>query len=104
MKKLLALTALILTTTSIAATIKIEATTRDGFGAWFMPTHQTATARTSIGNGVECLNVVKDGKFQIVCQRNGNKFLIYTDNTPQKDAIIATPQIVVKITTLGEKK
>ena len=49
-------------------------------------------------------NVVKDGKFQMVCQRNGNKFLIYTDNTPQKDAIIATPEIVVKITTLGEKK
>ena len=40
----------------------------------------------------------------MVCQRNGNKFLIYTDNTPQKDAIIATPEIVVKITTLGEKK
>ena len=68
-----------------------------------MPTHQTATARTSIGNGVECLNVVKDGKFQMVCQRNGNKFLIYTDNTSQKDAIIATPEMVVKITTMEEK-
>ncbi len=102
MKKLLL--GLLLIGSANASTIKIEATTRDGFGAWFMPTHQTATARTSIGNGVECLNVVKDGKFQMVCQRNGNKFLIYTDNTPQKDAIIATPEIVVKITTLGEKK
>ena len=102
MKKLLL--GLLLIGSAHASTIKIEATTRDGFGAWFMPTHQTATARTSIGNGVECLNVVKDGKFQMVCQRNGNKFLIYTDNTPQKDAIIATPQIVVKITTLGKKK
>ena len=101
MKKLLI--GLLLTGNAFGATIKIEATTRDGFGAWFMPTHQTATASTSIGNGVECLNVVKDGKFQMVCQRNGNKFLIYTDNTPQKDAIIATPEMVVKITTMEEK-
>ena len=82
------------------ATIKIEATTNTGFGAWFMPTNINTSAQTIIEKGVTCLNLIKDGTFQLVCQRDGNKFLIYKDKTPQKDAIIATPDIVVKITTM----
>ena len=104
MKKLLALTVLILTTTSMAATIKIEATTRSAFGAWFMPTRIDSTSTINIGQGYVCTNMVRKEKFQLLCRHNNRNVLIYTDSTPQKDAIIATPQIVVKITTLGKKK
>ena len=104
MKKLLALTVLILTTTSMAATIKIEATTRDAFGAWFMPTRINSTSTINIGQGYVCTNMVRKEKFQLLCRHHNKNVLIYTDSTPQKDAIIATPEIVVKITTLGEKK
>ena len=90
MKKLLALTALILTTTSMAATIKIEATTRDSFGAWFMPTRIDSTSTINIGQGYVCTNMVRKEKFQLLCRHNNRNILIYTDSTPQKDAIIAT--------------
>ena len=103
MKKLLALTALILTTTSMAATIKIEATTRDAFGAWFMPTRINSTSTINIGQGYVCTNMVRKEKFQLLCRHNNRNVLIYTDSTPQKDAIIATPDMVVKITTMRNK-
>ena len=103
MKKLLALTALILTTTSMAATIKIEATTRAAFGAWFMPTRINSTSTINIGQGYVCTNMVRGEKFQLLCRHNNRNVLIYTDSTPQKDAIIATPDMVVKITTMRNK-
>ena len=103
MKKLLALTALILTTTSMAATIKIEATTRDAFGAWFMPTRINSTSTINIGQGYVCTNMIRGSKFQLLCRHHNKNVLIYTDSTPQKDAIIATPQMVVKITTMRNK-
>ena len=103
MKKLLALTVLILTTTSMAATIKIEATTRDAFGAWFMPTRINSTSTINIGQGYVCTNMVREEKFQLLCRHNNRNILIYTDSTPQKDAIIATPDMVVKITTMRNK-
>ena len=103
MKKLLALTALILTTTSMAATIKIEATTRDAFGAWFMPRRINSTSTINIGQGYVCTNMVRKEKFQLLCRHNNRNILIYTDSTPQKDAIIATPHMVVKITTMINK-
>ena len=103
MKKLLALTVLILTTTSMAATIKIEATTRDAFGAWFMPTRINSTSTINIGQGYVCTNMVRGEKFQLLCRHHNKNVLIYTDSTPQKDAIIATPDMVVKITTMRNK-
>ena len=103
MKKLLTLTALILTTTSMAATIKIEATTRDAFGAWFMPTRINSTSTITIGQGYVCTNMVRGEKFQLLCRNNNRNVLIYTDSTTQKDAIIATPDMVVKITTMRNK-
>ena len=103
MKKLLALTALILTTTSMAATIKIEATTKNSFGAWFMPTRIDSTSTINIGQGYVCTNMVRKEKFQLLCRHHNRNVLIYTDSTPQKDAIIATPQMVVKITTMRNK-
>ena len=103
MIKLLALTALILTTTSMAATIKIEATTRSAFGAWFMPTRIDSTSTINIGQGYVCTNMVRGEKFQLLCRHHNKNVLIYTDSTPQKDAIIATPDMVVKITTMRNK-
>jgi len=90
----------LLVSNAYGATIKIEATTKTGFGAWFMPTTVDAVVTTFIENGVNCINRVKGKKFELICQKNGNKFLIYQDSTPQKDAVIATPEIVIKITTL----
>ena len=90
----------LLVSNAYGATIKIEATTKTGFGAWFMPTYIDTSTTTFIEKGVNCVNIVKDKSFQLICQKNGNKFFIYQDKTPQKDAIIATPDIVVKITTM----
>ena len=90
-------------TASMAATIKIEATTRDAFGAWFMPTRIDSTSTITLGQGYSCTNMVRGEKFQLLCRHNNRNVLIYTDSTPQKDAIIATPQMVVKITTMEEK-
>jgi len=39
----------------------------------------------------------------LLCRHNNRNVLIYTDSTPQKDAIIATPDMVVKITTMRNK-
>ena len=103
MKKLLALTVLILTTTSMAATIMFEATTRCAFGALFMPTRINSTSTINIGQGYVCTNMVRGEKFQLLCRHHNKNVLIYTDSTPQKDAIIATPEMVVKITTMEEK-
>ena len=102
MKKLLL--GLLLIGSANASTIKIEATTKDAFGAWFMPTRINSTSTINIGQGYVCTNMGRGEKFQLLCRHNNRNILIYTDSTPQKDAIIATPEIVVKITTLGEKK
>ena len=83
-----------------ASTIKIEATTDGGFGAWFMPSNIDSESTIFIERGLNCVNIIKSGSFQLMCQRNGQKLLIYQDKTPQKDAIIATPEIVIKITTM----
>ena len=101
MKKLLI--GLLLTGNAFGATIKIEATTKDAFGAWFMPTRIDSTSTINIGQGYVCTNMVRKEKFQLLCRHNNRNILIYTDSTPQKDAIIATPDMVVKITTMINK-
>ena len=101
MKKLLL--GLLLIGSAHGATIKIEATTKDAFGAWFMPTRIDSTSTIMIGQGYVCTNMVRGEKFQLLCRHNNRNVLIYTDSTPQKDAIIATPQMVVKITTMRNK-
>ena len=87
----------------MAATIKIEATTRNAFGAWFMPTRIDSTSTINIGQGYVCTNMVRGEKFQLLCRHHNKNVLIYTDSTPQKYAIIATPDMVVKITTMRNK-
>ena len=101
MKKLLL--GLLLIGSAHASTIKIEATTKDAFGAWFMPTRIDSTSTIMIGQGYVCTNLVRGEKFQLLCRHNNRNVLIYTDSTPQKDAIIATPEMVVKITTMRNK-
>jgi hypothetical protein len=101
MRKLLL--GLLLTGNAFGATIKIEATTKDAFGAWFMPTRIDSTSTITLGQGYSCTNMVRGDKFQLLCRHNNRNVLIYTDSTPQKDAIIATPDMVVKITTMEEK-
>ena len=101
MKKLLL--GLLLIGSAHASTIKIEATTKDAFGAWFMPTRIDSTSTIMIGQGYVCTNMVRKEKFQLLCRHNNRNILIYTDSTPQKDAIIATPDMVVKITTMRNK-
>ena len=101
MKKLLI--GLFLIGSAHASTIKIEATTKDAFGAWFKPTRINSTSTINIGQGYVCTNMVRGEKFQLLCRHNNRNVLIYTDSTPQKDAIIATPDMVVKITTMRNK-
>ena len=44
-------------------------------------------------------------EFQLLCRQHGMIVLLYRDNTPQKDAILATPKAIVAITTVkGNKK
>jgi len=35
-----------------------------------------------------------------LCRKDNKNIIIYQDKTPQKDATIATPHIIIKITTL----
>jgi hypothetical protein len=81
-----------------ALTIKIEAKTKDGFSSWFMPTRVNGVSTNRIGS-TECTTVTKGKAFQLVCEESGEKVLIYQDQTPQKDAIIATPNLIIKIET-----
>ena len=71
-----------------------------------MPTNITGFTTNTIGNTsdhLKCDTTVKGSQFQILCRQNGDIVLVYRDNTPQKDAIIATPDMVVKITTMRNK-
>ena len=72
-----------------------------------MPSNIDSAATIFIERGLSCSNTIKSGSFQLMCQKNGQKLLIYQDSTPQKDAVIATPDIIIKITTMrnnNEKK
>jgi len=81
-----------------ALTIKIEAKTKDGFSSWFMPTRVNGVSTNRIGS-TECTTVTKGKAFQLVCEESGEKILIYQDQTPEKDAIIATREILIVIET-----
>jgi len=89
---------MLLTSNCYALTIKIEAKTKDGFSSWFMPTRVNGVSTNQIGS-TECTTVTKGKAFQLICERSGEKILIYQDQTPEKDAIIATPNLVIKIET-----
>jgi hypothetical protein len=100
MKKLIAIAALVMGTASMATTIKIEATTDSSFHAWFMPTNHDSVATVTLGQGYSCTNMIRGEGFQLLCRKDNKNIIIYQDKTPQKDATIATPHIIIKITTL----
>lgn len=109
MKKLLALTALMIGMTAAASTVKIEVQSPKATKAWFMPTNINGFTTNTIGtdvNHLRCDTTVKDGQFQLLCRQKGMIVLVYRDNTPQKDAVVATPRAIVTITTVkpGSKK
>ena len=89
---------MLLTSNCYALTVKIEAKTRDGFSSWFMPTRVNGVSTNRIGS-TECTTVTEGKAFQIICERSGEKVLIYQVQTPQKDAVIATRDILVVIET-----
>jgi hypothetical protein len=102
MKNLTLIAALLMGGALQAATIKIEATTESSFHAWFMPTNHNSTSTVNLGQGYSCTNMVRGKDFQLLCRKDNKNIIIYQDKTPQKDATIATPHIVIKITTLGK--
>jgi len=89
---------MLLTSNCYALTVKIEAKTRDGFSSWFMPTRVNGVSTNRIGS-TECTTVTEGKAFQMICERSGEKILIYQDQTPQKDAVIATRDILIVIET-----
>jgi hypothetical protein len=89
---------MLLTSNCYALTIKIEAKTRDGFSTWFMPTRVNGVSTNQVGS-TECTTVTEGKAFQIICEESGEKILIYQDQTPQKDAVIATREILIVIET-----
>ena len=68
-----------------------------------MPTNITGFTTNTIGNTsdhLRCDTTVKGSQFQILCKQNGMIVLVYRDNTPQKDAVMATPKAIVTIKTV----
>jgi len=74
--------------------------------SWFTPlTINSATVNT-IGTNqdhLSCTTTVQGKNFQLLCRQHGMIVLLYRDNTPQKDAVIATPKGIVIITTVKPK-
>ena len=108
MKKLLVLAALMIGTTSMASTVMISIKTPKATKSWFMPTNINASTINTVGNSSDhltCITSVEGKQFQLLCRQHGMIVLLYRDNTPQKDAVLATPKAIVAITTVkGNKK
>ena len=106
MKKLLALTALMIGTTSMASTVMVSIKTPKATKSWFTPLTINSTTVNTIGttqDHLSCTTTVQDKQFQLLCRQHGMIVLLYRDNTPQKDAVIATPKGIVVITTVKPK-
>ena len=107
MKKLLALAALTMSMTSMASTVLVTIKTPKTTKSWFMPTTINSTTINTVGNTSDhltCMTSVEGKQFQLLCRQHGMIMLLYRDNTPQKDAVMATPKAIVAITTVKEKK
>ena len=106
MKKLLVLAALMIGTTSMASTVMISIKTPKATKSWFMPTNINATTINTVGNSSDhltCRTTIHYKNFQLLCRQHGMIVLLYRDNTPQKDAVIATPKGIVVISTVKPK-
>ena len=106
MKKLLALTALMIGTTSMASTVLVTIKTPKTTKSWFMPTTIDSTTINTVGNTsnhLTCTTTDQGKQFQLLCRQHGMIVLLYRDSTPQKDAVMATPKAIVAITTVKTK-
>ena len=106
MKKLLALTALMIGTTSMASTVLVTIKTPKTTKSWFTPTTIASTTINTVGKASDhltCITSVEGKQFQLLCRQHGMIVLLYRDNTPQKDAVLATPKAIVAITTVKPK-
>ena len=106
MKKLLVLASLTMSITSMASTVMVSIKTPKATKSWFMPTNINATTINTVGNSSDhltCRTTIHYKNFQLLCRQHGMIVLLYRDNTPQKDAVLATPKAIVSITTVKEK-
>ena len=106
MKKLLVLAALTMSMTSMASTVLVTIKTPKTTKSWFMPTTINSTTINTVGNTSDhltCMTSVEGKQFQLLCRQHGMIVLLYRDNTPQKDAVIATPKGIVVISTVKPK-
>ena len=106
MKKLLVLAALTMSITSMASTVMVSIKTPKATKSWFMPTNINASTINTVGNSSDhltCTTTIHHKNFQLLCRQHGMIVLLYRDNTPQKDAVLATPKAIVAITTVKTK-
>ena len=106
MKKLLAIAALTMSMTSMASTVLVTIKTPKTTKSWFTPTTIDSTTINTVGNSSDhltCITSVEGKQFQLLCRQHGMIVLLYRDNTPQKDAVLATPKAIVTINTVKEK-
>jgi len=92
----------LLISNAYGGTLKIEAKTDKGYASWFMPTSLNGVSVNRIG-ATTCTTTTKGKAFQLICETVAGKILIYQDETPRRDAIVATPGIVIKIVTMEKK-
>ena len=103
MKKLLVLGMVMMSMTSMASTVLISVKTPKATKSWFMPINVNSTTVSTIGTSsdhLSCTTTVHFKNFQLLCRQHGMIVLLYRDNTPQKDAVIATPKGIVVISTV----
>jgi len=89
--------------TSMASTVLISVKTPKATKSWFMPINVNSTTVSTIGTSsdhLSCTTTVHFKNFQLLCRQHGMIVLLYRDNTPQKDAVIATPKGIVVISTV----
>ena len=106
MKKLLAIAALTMSMTSMASTVMVSIKTPKATKSWFMPTNINASTINTVGTASDhltCTTTIHYKNFQLLCRQHGMIVLLYRDNTPQKDAVLATPKAIVTITTVKPK-
>ena len=106
MKKLLVLGMLMMSMTSMASTVMISIKTPKATKSWFMPMTINSTTVNTVGTSqdhLSCTTTVHFKNFQLLCRQHGMIVLLYRDNTPQKDAVLATPKAIVAITTVKPK-
>ena len=93
--------------TSMASTVMISIKTPKATKSWFTPLNINSTTVNAIGTSsdhLSCTTTVHFKNFQLLCRQHGMIVLLYRDNTPQKDAVLATPKAIVAITTVKGKK